>query len=380
MPQQNNNNSDGYRLARFWASASGFWRGKSAILAWSLTVSLLVMGLTQLAVQYRLNYWNRDFFNALGSRDAKSLWDQALIFPPLAFLSVGLSIALVWGRMTTQRNWRRFLTTHILETWLTNERYRSVERIAGEYKNAEYRIAVDARTSTDAPVDLAVGLVNSALTAAVFITVLWDVGGSITFTVGRVALTVPGYLVIGVVTYALVFTGAMVLIGRNLSGIIQMENQAEAEFLSAANKIRDSGHAGNSPIGENEKHEAWSALQQVLLRWRQLCWQLMGTTMVTQTDVLLAPAFAWILCAPKYLASEMTLGELTQASAAFVTVQVAFNWLVDNYQRLSDWRAAVNRVASLLLALDEVTKLETVSPPAVAEHAAATAAGTHSPA
>jgi ABC-type uncharacterized transport system fused permease/ATPase subunit len=54
----------------------------------------------------------------------------------------------------------------------------------------------------------------------------------------------------------------------------------------------------------------------------------------------------------------MTLGELMQASAAFVIVQLAFNWLVDNYQRLSDWRSAVSRVATLLIALDEVTRLE----------------------
>jgi ABC-type uncharacterized transport system fused permease/ATPase subunit len=39
-------------------------------------------------------------------------------------------------------------------------------------------------------------------------------------------------------------------------------------------------------------------------------------------------------------------------------VQLAFNWLVDNYQRLSDWRSAVSRVATLLIALDEVTRLE----------------------
>jgi vitamin B12/bleomycin/antimicrobial peptide transport system ATP-binding/permease protein len=71
-------------------------------------------------------------------------------------------------------------------------------------------------------------------------------------------------------------------------------------------------------------------------------------------DLLLAPVFAWVLCAPKYLAGTMTLGELTQASAAFVILQLAFNWLVDNFQRFSDWRAATNRVATLLLALDQV--------------------------
>jgi vitamin B12/bleomycin/antimicrobial peptide transport system ATP-binding/permease protein len=98
-----------------------------------------------------------------------------------------------------------------------------------------------------------------------------------------------------------------------------------------------------------------------MVRWRQLCWQLMGTTMVSQTDLLLAPVFAWVLCAPKYLAGTMTLGELTQASAAFVTVQTAFNWLVDNYQKLSDWRAASHRVATLLLALDQVVDGQSVS-------------------
>jgi hypothetical protein len=30
----------------------------------------------------------------------------------------------------------------------------------------------------------------------------------------------------------------------------------------------------------------------VLLRWRQLLWQLMGTTFVSQTDLLFAPVFA----------------------------------------------------------------------------------------
>jgi len=80
----------------------------------------------------------------------------------------------------------------------------------------------------------------------------------------------------------------------------------------------------------------------------------MRTTLVSQMDLLLAPVFAWVLCAPKYLAGTMSLGELTQASAAFVTLQIAFNWLVDNFQRFSDWRAATNRVAALLLALDQV--------------------------
>jgi len=60
----------------------------------------------------------------------------------------------------------------------------------------------------------------------------------------------------------------------------------------------------------------------------------------------------------------MTLGELTQAAVAFVTVQGAFNWLVDNYQRSADWISSVNRVATFLLALDEVERCGPASPKA----------------
>jgi putative ATP-binding cassette transporter len=63
-----------------------------------------------------------------------------------------------------------------------------------------------------------------------------------------------------------------------------------------------------------------------------------------------------ILCAPKYLDRSMTLGEVMQAAAAFVTVQAAFNWLVENYPRFADWTASARRVASLLVSLDRLQR------------------------
>jgi ABC-type uncharacterized transport system fused permease/ATPase subunit len=264
--------------------------------------------------------------------------------------------------MTTQRKWRQWLTTDILGDWLAADHYRKLEAVPGEYKNAEYRISFDAKSATDSPVDLTLGLVNSVMTAGVFTGVLWWVGGRLTIAVGGLTVTIPGYLVIGAVAYALVFTGVMLVIGRSLPSVIQMQSQSEAEFLAAANEIRESGSQPASDRDLKRQSAVWDALSQVLLRWRQLLWQLMGTTFVSQTDLLFAPVFGWFLCVPKYLAGSMTLGELTQASAAFVTVQVAFNWLVDNYQRLSDWRSAAGRVAVLLLALDQVKHSEPTKP------------------
>jgi putative ATP-binding cassette transporter len=336
-------------------------------VSWPLTAALVAIALAQIAVQYRLNYWNRDFFNALERRDAARLWEEAWLFAPLAGLSILLSVAAVWGRMTTQRKWREWLTKHLLALWLKDGRYRGLKFVAGDHQNAEYRICVDARIATDAPVDMAIGLFTAFTTAAVFTGVLWTIGGSLTISAGVHQVTIPGYLVLGVGLYAFVFTAAMMVIGRMLPSIIQSENQAEAELLAAASKIRESGEdAARAAEGSAHRSAVWLALRQVLERWRQLCWQLMGTTMVSQMDLLLAPVFAWVLCAPKYLDGTMTLGELTQASAAFVTLQMAFNWLVDNFQRFSDWRAATNRVAALLLALDQVESGHEGSAPSTA--------------
>ncbi len=59
----------------------------------------------------------------------------------------------------------------------------------------------------------------------------------------------------------------------------------------------------------------------------------------------------------------MSLGEVTQAAAAFVAVQGAFNWLVDNFHRMADWRSSANRVATLLLAIDALDHPERPSLP-----------------
>jgi vitamin B12/bleomycin/antimicrobial peptide transport system ATP-binding/permease protein len=50
----------------------------------------------------------------------------------------------------------------------------------------------------------------------------------------------------------------------------------------------------------------------------------------------------------------MTLGELTQAAAAFTLVQGSFNWLVDNFNRVADWVSSLERVGGLLLSLDRL--------------------------
>jgi len=151
----------------------------------------------------------------------------------------------------------------------------------------------------------------------------------------------------------------MAIFGHHLTGVIERTNQTEAEFRAAVDAFREESKHLEGGRGDIDKRQTLQLeLQAVLLWWREFCWQLVRTTLVSHGNFLFAPVVAWFLCVPKYLSGAMSLGELTQSAAAFVVVQGAFNWLVDNYQRLADWRSSAYRVGTLLLALDELEAKE----------------------
>jgi len=346
-------------LARFWQSASQFWRADKGWVA-GLTIFLVVVVLLQLLMQVLLNLWNRHFFDAIERKDAHALWVQAQLFVPLAAGSVLLAATSVWGRMTAQRSWREALTRHVVEKWLKNDRFRHLNhQLVKGSENPEYRLVVDIRMSTDAPIDLVLAFLSSILTSIAFFSVLWSIGGSIDIILFGRTITIPGYLVFGVIIYSSLVSALMVFFGHHLTGVIERMNQSEAEFRAAADAFRGENEQAEVKTNDVEKQQTLQLkLRAVLLWWRELCWQLVRTTLVSSGNSLFAPVVAWVLCVPKYLTGAMTLGELTQAAAAFVVVQQAFNWLVDNYQRLADWRSSAHRVATLLLALDELETRE----------------------
>jgi vitamin B12/bleomycin/antimicrobial peptide transport system ATP-binding/permease protein len=342
-------------LARFWRSASGYWRGQGGWRAWLLVIVLIATVILQLLTQYGLNYWNRDFFDAVGRRDAAGLWTEALRFVPLAMASLALTVFSVWGRMTMQRTWRAWLSNHLYDYWLKDDRYVRLRFVAGDYDSPEFRIAEDARIATDLPVDLVVGLLQSLLNAVMFIGILWSVGDSLSIELGGFVLNIPGYLVIAVVVYSALLSAAIVLIAHHLTRVMEENKRTEAELRSMGTHLRESGEGTALPDGRKDpRHVIGAALRGVIAIWRIYMWQLMRMTVVTYSSLLVTPVIGLLLCTPKYLMGTMSLGEVVQAAAAFVVVQTAFNWFTDNFAKLAEWASSANRVASLLLALDEV--------------------------
>jgi putative ATP-binding cassette transporter len=344
----------------FWRTARGFWSApNSRKVAWLMTVCLIALVIGQLIFQYQLNVWNRTIFDALEKKDSATVLTQALIFVPLAAGSILVAVCVVYARMRTQRRWRAWLTEHAITRWLAKGRYYQLNLIEGDHKNPEARIAEDIRIATEQPVDFAVGILSAVLTSVTFMGVLWSVGGNLTIGIGGTQLFIPGYLVIAVVIYCVVISGFMMLIARSFVPTAERKNQTEAEFRAALTRVREYGESIAILGGEKEERSGLDRLlHKVIVAWSRMAGQYMRTMFVSHGNFIIASVFPVILCAPKYLAGEMSLGTVMQAAAAFIQVQYAFNWIVDNYPRLAEWTASARRASNLLIAIEGLDRLE----------------------
>src|SRR6185503_18542963 len=185
------------------------------------------------------------------------------------------------------------------------------------------------------------------------------IGGALDLNLGGTQLHIPGFLVWAAVLYAVIASGAMVLIGSRFVRVSETKNQTEAEYRYVLTRLRENGESIALIRGEEEERAGVSrSLRKVLRSWASVAAQTMKTTVVSQTSSYIAPVLPIILCAPKFLDGSMSLGEVMQAASAFTIVQGAFNWLVDNYPKMADWTASARRAASLMVALDALEEAE----------------------
>jgi putative ATP-binding cassette transporter len=342
------------RLLRHFANLSfGFWTGPTRRKAKLFVVGLFACLLLNLAPAIAVNRWNKFFFDALQNKDQRLIFLSIGLMLALAFASALTSVALLQMRMRFQLRWREWLTQTLVRRWMERRRFYqlSVLRLVD---NPEARIAEDGRIAIELFVDFATGVTNALLMAVSFVSVLWFIGGSL--TIGGV--TIPGYLVIAVVIYSASTSFGMLLLGRPLVARVEAKAAAEADFRFELSHTRENAETIaliGADDAERERH--YARFSQVALRWVAVIGRQARMLFLSSGNNVLAPAIPLMLGAPKYLAGEMSLGDLMQAAAAFIQVQLALNWLADNSLRLADWFASARRVAALDLFFDDLDEL-----------------------
>lgn len=331
--------------SRFLSAVWPFWRGATAPLASALTGLVWTFILAGVWVQSLINTWNARFFDALERRDPL-LMDLVGVFVIYVAAAGLVLFGTVLSRMSLQVCLRKWLTTRILGHCL--ERGSLVGNGARGSDTPEFRIADDVRLAVDPLVDLSVGFASSVLIAFTFFAVLARVGGSI--HVPLLGMELPAYFLFAAVAYALVMSGLSSLLGWPLVRAIEVKNHREGVFRFELTRLRDPASQGR--LTEDTGTVLSSALHAVCQGWRSVVIGHARVSGVAGANAVLVGVFPVMLCIPKYLTGEMTLGAIMQLATAFVQVQMALNWIVDNFFRFAEWRASAKRVGDLLQALE----------------------------
>ena len=139
------------------------------------------------------------------------------------------------------------------------------------------------RIATESPVDFVSGVTHALLSAATFIVVLWTIGGALDVSIAGIQLHVPGFLVLATLAYALLASGAMVLVGRRFVSAFESKNQSEAEYRYLLTRLRENGESVALIQGEEEERAGLArSLRKVLSAWRDIAVQTIKTTSVSQ--------------------------------------------------------------------------------------------------
>lgn len=346
-------------FARF---AGGFWRGPDCRRAWLLTAALAGALVLSLGATVAMNRWQRWFFDALENRDVTTAGWAVFTFIGIVAVMATIGVLIVIARETLQVRWREWLVKRVTAHWLHGNRFYHLATTSGSPDNPEYRIADDSRWATEPLVDLAIGLFSSIIGAAAFISILWSVGGALHLKVGDTPVTIPAYMVLAAITYGALMSGLMLWIGRPLVACVARKNAAEGEFRFSLMRVRENAESVALMDGATAETQAMSrAYDTVVARWLAIVRQHANLTWVTNAAGPMVPIVPIVFAAPKYLQGELSLGEVMQLGTAFVQVQLAISWIVDNFSRIAEWLASARRVVDLVEACDAVGAVDTAA-------------------
>ncbi len=347
--------TDGQVARRFARLTGGFWRAQTARKAWFWTLTLGASIILSVFVNVTVNRWNGWFFDALENKDTGSALIAMAVFPVLALIVAGIGVAILVTRETLQVHWRQWVTARLADGWIGERRFFRLSLSGYEPANPEYRIADDVRWATEPLVDFAIGLLSALITIIMFIEILWEIGGSLSLPAAAGGFTVPAYLVLAAIVYAVLVSGLITVVGRRLPGLVAARNEGEARLRYALMRIRDHGEAIALARAEaGERRAVAQTYDSLAQRWLAMIRQRGRLTWITNGSGALVPVVPLLLAAPKYLSGEMSLGGVVQVAAAFVAVQNAFNWVLDNFMRIAEWLAAARRVNELADALQRL--------------------------
>ncbi len=356
--------------ARIWPFPRFSARERNVAAA--MIVFLVLLNQAEVGALLRLNFFNRDWFNAIQTRDAAAFWQQLLlVFTPWAFGYVSMTVVEFFTQAMLVIRWRRWLTDHFVSRWLASHNHYRISLIAGQTDNPDQRIAEDIYRFINGGndgssvayglYDFSIQLIANVSTLVSFAILLWELSRS--FTLPGTDIAVPGFLFWVALIYAAAGTLLTHLIGRTLVGLYFERQHREADFRFSLARLREYTEQvallGGEPAEAAMVGRGFAAL---IANYIDLVYVRLRVTAFTQLFGQLSPIIPYIFTAPFYFLRKIELGVMTQTASAFGRVADAMTFFVNYYTYLAGFKSVVDRLNSFDAAIDQAERLVGAGP------------------
>lgn len=339
----------------YWVSEKR-WEGRR------LLALVIALNLAVVFINVRLNAWNAGFYDALDKRNWPVFKSSLVEFAVLAFSFIIIATFRTYFRQMLEIRWRQWVTDANLTKWFARQAYYRIERdhLAD---NPDQRISEDIRSLVNTSLALSLDLLTTLVSLFSFITILWTISGALSFALGTMNITIPGYMVWVAALYAVVGSFFIFKVGRPLVGLSYRQQQVEADFRFLLVRLRESAEQIALYRGEGaELTRLKSAFGAVRDNW----WQIMVVTkrliFANSIYAQIAIVFPIMAAAPRYFAGAFTLGVLMRIIDAFGQVSDGFSWFVNSFQTLADWKATINRLREFTRVIDDMPQTTPSTP------------------
>lgn len=344
-------------LRAFWTYAGRWWTSRERWTAMMLSTALVLLTAMQVGVAVALNMWNLRFFDAVERKALDSFFTLIGVFALIILANVVIAIGHLQVKRRLQANWRRWLTRHTMQDWMSAGRHHTLSLTPGRHDNPDGRIAEDIRIATEYAVDIGHSGLYSTMLLLTFLDILWGISGTIHLAILDVNLSIPGHLVWIALAYTLASAWVALRLGRPMTRAANRRQASEADFRFGLARARTHSLGIALMRGEPDErrrflrlfHRAYRAWDQQTSALRQFFYYMSSWPLLNQV-------FPILVAAPRYILGNITLGILMQTAQAFGQVVAALSWPIDNLAKASEWRASAERVQQLRSALTALAR------------------------
>jgi len=332
-------------LAAIWRLSIPYFRSEDRWPGRILLGTVIGFELAAVAITVILNYWYKDFYDALQAHNWNRFWWNIFLFCIYAGILTIIKVYQNYLNLWLQIRWRRFMTQTYLRQWLNTANHYRMQLLGDAADNPDQRIADDLQLFVGSTLAIGIGLLSSVVTLCSFVVILWNLSEAAPLHVFGINVAIPGYLVWAALVYAIAGTWLTHLIGRPLIPLNFQQQRYEADFRFNLVRTRENAEQIAALHGEAAERDGHAGrFGRIIRNWIAIMQRQKKVQFFTQSFGQAAVIFPFLMAGPAYLAGITQLGDLMQTATAFDKVQTALTYFVTAYLDIAQYQAVIQRL------------------------------------